>query len=69
MGLKLSPKTISRINEIWQMASSNKTMQDLFKKLDGCNTTDAYIILKNLEDNELKVLAALIGQANAKFER
>jgi hypothetical protein len=66
---KVGAKNLARISELWDLAKDNPTLRALFKKLDGTNAKEAYIILKNMDDNELRLLAALIGQANSKFER
>lgn len=60
---------LEKVQELFNLAKGNTTLHALFERLDGCDATEAYIILKSLNDKELRTLAALVGQANNKFER
>jgi len=64
-----SAKNLTKISSLFDLAKGNGTMRELFEKLDGCNANDAYVVLKNLSDYELKVMAAFIAEANTKFDR
>ena len=69
MTLKISPFDMRKISELFEMAQSNKTLCNIFDKLDGTDAVEAYHVLSRLDDHELRVLAALIAQANRKFDR
>lgn len=64
-----SAKNLTKVNALFDLAKNNGTMRELFEKLDGCNANEAYVVLKNLSDYEMKVLAAFIAEANSKFDR
>lgn len=66
---KVHPKTLMKINELFELAKGNDTCRSIFEKLDGCDTAEAYAVLKTLDDQELKIMAAMIGIANQKFGR
>lgn len=63
------PKAVSRASELWEIAKSNATLRALFEKLDGVDASEAYHVIKNLSDRETRTLAALVAEANQKFER
>lgn len=67
--MKLSPSIISKITNLFNVAKSNPTLVNLFYDLDGATTAQAYKRLRNLSDEELRLLAALIGLTNKEFER
>ena len=66
---KVNPRTMSKVNQLCEMAAQNETLVDLCQRLDGCDAREAYEVLSNLTDYELRVLAALIGEFNRKFDR
>lgn len=67
--LKVNPVALAKISALFEMARGNQTLVGVFKKLDGANANEAYHVLKHLSDDELKMLAAMVSQANKKFER
>lgn len=67
--LKVNPIALAKISSLFEMAKGNETLCHVFEKLDGATSAEAYHQLKNLSDQELRVIAAMIGQANKKFER
>ena len=69
MTLKISPFDMRKISELFEMAQNNKTLCNIFDKLDGTDAVEAYHVLSHLDDHELRVMAALIAQANRKFDR
>lgn len=69
MASKMSPQTLGKVNALCDIAKENDTLKELSLRLDGCDAREAYHILSNLSDHELRVIAALIGEANAKFNR
>ena len=69
MTLKISPFDMRKISELFEMTQNNKTLCNIFDKLDGTDAVEAYHVLSHLDDHELRVLAGLIAQANRKFDR
>lgn len=69
MVTKTPPQTLSKLNRLCDVAKENETLCNLFERLDGCDARDAYYVLSDLSDHELKILAAFIGETNAKFGR
>ena len=67
--IKITPSNMMKVSAIFDIAKKNETMQDLFHQLDGVDANEAFRILKGLDDRQLKVLAALIGITNEKFDR
>lgn len=67
--IKITPSNMMKVSAIFDIAKKNETMQDLFHQLDGADANEAFRILKGLDDRQLKVLAALIGITNEKFDR
>ena len=67
--LKFSPMAMRKISDLYDMAQNDSTLCALFEKLDGCNAAEAYSTLKSMSDHEVRLLAALISQANRKFNR
>lgn len=63
------PQAVARVSELWDIAKSNSTLRNLFGKLDHADATTAYHVLRSMDDRELRTLAALIAEANQKFER
>ena len=63
------PSTMKKVEELLQLARGNPTLTKLTKKLDGANLQQAYDVVSNLSDEELRVLAALIAAGNEKFGR
>ena len=67
--IKITPSNMIKVSAIFDIAKKNETMPDLFHQLDGADANEAFRILKGLDDRQLKVLAALIGITNEKFDR
>lgn len=65
----LTPKRIGAINEILQAAKGNEVMRRLGEKFVGADAQTAYDHIRNLSDEEKRVLAVMIGQINHKFGR
>ena len=67
--IKITPSSMIKLNTIFEIAKKNDTIQELFHQFDGVDANEAFRILKGLDDRQHKVLAALIGNTNEKFDR